>query len=144
MRRGQNEGKDGLYVQRDSAVCLECGDMIAGTIGRADRKFCCDSCRNKYNYRGTRIKRNIKARTHNILQHNYEILEALIAMDRTSIDRTEALQLGMDPNFMTTCQVGRGHIDCSCYDISYRITAGKISKISKCLTTLAPSKITKA
>lgn len=135
---------DEIYVQTEDAICLECGDRIADTAGRIDRKFCCESCRNKYHYRGNRTRRNIKARTDTILQHNHDILDGLLALNRTSIERTEALQIGFDPNYMTTCQVGRGQIDCSCYDISYRITAGKISKISKCLTTLAPSKSKKA
>jgi len=130
----------GKYVQKDSPLCLECGDAINEIKGRSDRKFCCEECRNRYHYRDTRMGRNIKARVKTRLEHNHDILEGLLKMGQTSIGKTEALQMGFDPNYMTTCQLGRGHMDCSCYDISYRVTDSRICKISKCLTTFALAK----
>ena len=36
--------------------CLYCGEPL---IGRVDKKFCCDSCRNSYNYEKTHKQINV-------------------------------------------------------------------------------------
>ena len=43
--------------------CLYCGEPI---IGRMDKKFCCDSCRNSYNYEKTHKQVNVIRRINGI------------------------------------------------------------------------------
>ena len=44
--------------------CLYCGEPI---IGRMDKKFCCDSCRNSYNYEKTHKQINVVRKINGIL-----------------------------------------------------------------------------
>ena len=45
--------------------CLYCGEPI---IGRMDKKFCCDSCRNSYNYEKTHKQVNVIRKINGILK----------------------------------------------------------------------------
>ncbi|MFA5575304.1 MAG: hypothetical protein WC994_09690 [Brumimicrobium sp.] len=51
--------------------CLECGDTI---IGRKDKKFCGDYCRNTYNNRLNEDANKYVRRINNILRKNRRIL----------------------------------------------------------------------
>ena len=55
-------------------LCPECGDKI---IGRADKKFCSDSCRNTYNNALNKDSKNLIRNINNSLRKNYRILESL-------------------------------------------------------------------
>jgi len=131
-------GRIKMYGQKTG--CLECGEPLERYEGRTDRKFCCQQCKNRYHYKEVRVSRNIKARITSQLDRNHEVLDGLLKLGITTLDRTEATLLGMDLNVMTACHSTRGHTECSCYDITYRITETKVCNISKCLTTFAPSK----
>ena len=37
-------------------TCSECGDNI---VGRIDKKFCCDACRNSFNNRVNKDSKNL-------------------------------------------------------------------------------------
>ena len=50
--------------------CPECGDKI---IGRIDKKFCSDGCRNAYNNRINKDSKNLIRNTNNRLRKNYRI-----------------------------------------------------------------------
>ena len=47
--------------------CLYCGEPL---IGRIDKKFCCDSCRNSYNYEKTHQQTNLIRNVNAILARN--------------------------------------------------------------------------
>ena len=53
-------------------ACLECGAKI---VGRIDKKFCSDACRNAYNNRINKDSKNLIRNTNNRLRRNYRILE---------------------------------------------------------------------
>ena len=55
-------------------TCPECGTKI---IGREDKKFCCDGCRNTYNNRNNKDAINLIRNTNNALRKNWRILEEL-------------------------------------------------------------------
>ena len=55
-------------------LCPECGDKI---IGRADKKFCCDACRNSHNNALNKDSKNLVRNINNRLRKNYRILESL-------------------------------------------------------------------
>ena len=54
--------------------CLECGEKI---IGRADKKFCNDACRNAYNNKMNKDSSNFMRTVNNRLRRNYRILSEL-------------------------------------------------------------------
>ena len=52
-------------------VCLECGEKI---VGREDKKFCSDGCRNAYNNKMNKDSNNLMRNINNKLRKNYRIL----------------------------------------------------------------------
>lgn len=61
--------------------CLYCGEPI---LGRLDKKFCCDSCRNSYNYEKNHQQTNLVRNINAILSRNYNILKELNPKERLS------------------------------------------------------------
>jgi len=59
-------------------TCLECGETI---VGRADKKFCDDSCRNNYNNKLNSDGNNLVRNINNILRKNRRILKELLAKE---------------------------------------------------------------
>ena len=55
--------------------CLECGDRI---LGRADKKFCGDACRNAYNNKLNADANNQVRNINHALRKNRRILEDLL------------------------------------------------------------------
>ena len=110
-------------------TCLECGVVF---YGPPNKKFCCDSCRNKYHNREHQEIRNMKLRTHTILEKNYRILSDLLANNVLAIDRGELYMMGYTPGYLTSVIRTRTHEQCTCYDISFRRTApAQFEKLSE-------------
>lgn len=109
--------------------CLECGDVIR--YGRPDRKFCCDSCKNRYNNRRTRSSRVMKLRVINSLEKNHMILSHLLKMGIDSIEITSLKQLGFSFDYMTSYRKYRGHAEIWCFDIRMVVTETKVKSIER-------------
>ena len=69
--------------------CPECGDRI---IGRIDKKFCSDACRNTYNNRINKDSKNLIRNTNNRLRKNYRILEELNPNKKTKCTRAKLIE----------------------------------------------------
>lgn len=82
-----------------SKVCLECGDKI---IGREDKKFCNDGCRNTYNNKQNKDATNLMRNINNQLRKNYRILSELNRDEKTKTTRTKLLQQGFDFEYLTS------------------------------------------
>lgn len=82
-----------------SKICLECGDKI---IGREDKKFCNDGCRNSYNNKQNKDATNLMRNINNRLRKNYRILCELNPEDKTKTTRTKLLQLGFEFEYFTS------------------------------------------
>ena len=54
--------------------CLECDEKI---VGRTDKKFCSDACRNAFNNKVNKDSKNLIRNVNNRLRKNYRVLEAL-------------------------------------------------------------------
>lgn len=78
--------------------CLECGETV---IGRSDRKFCSDHCRNAYNNELNRSSRNLMRNTHNRLGKNRRILEQLNSKEITKVKRSTLLKSGFLFDYIT-------------------------------------------
>lgn len=79
--------------------CPECGEKI---VGRIDKKFCSDGCRNAYNNRVNKDSKNLIRNINNRLRKNWRILEALNPDQKTKTTRTKLIQQGFDFNFFTS------------------------------------------
>jgi len=79
--------------------CLECGEKI---IGRTDKKFCTDYCRNAYNNKINKDSKNLIRNTNNRLRKNYKILSELNSTGKTKVTRVKLLNHNFDFNFFTS------------------------------------------
>src|SRR5690606_17114940 len=79
--------------------CLECGEKI---IGRSDKKFCSDACRNAHNNSVNKDAKNLIRNINNRLRKNYRILETLNPEQKSKTTRTKLMQLGFDSNYVTS------------------------------------------
>lgn len=79
--------------------CPECGTKI---VGRIDKKFCSDACRNSYNNKFNKDTKNLIRNTNNRLRKNYRILEALNPDQKTKMSRAKLIEKGFDFNYFTS------------------------------------------
>jgi predicted nucleic acid-binding Zn ribbon protein len=79
-------------------TCLECSDKI---VGREDKKFCSDGCRNAYNNKINKDSTNFMRNVNNKLRKNYRILTALNIDGKSKTTRAKLLSKGFDFEFFT-------------------------------------------
>lgn len=79
-------------------VCLECGDKI---VGREDKKFCNDGCRNAYNNKINKDSTNYMRNINNKLRKNYRILSELNVEGKSKMPKSKMVNKGFDFDFMT-------------------------------------------
>ncbi len=79
-------------------TCLECSEKI---VGREDKKFCSDGCRNSYNNKINKDSTNFMRNVNNKLRKNYRILSALNLDGKSKTTRTKLLSKGFDFEFFT-------------------------------------------
>lgn len=100
-------------------TCLHCGEKL---IGRADKKFCDQYCRNNYNNQSRTGKNTYIRSVNSILRKNRRILEDLISNKRNAIkcDREELLLRGFQLRYLTHTYTNRkGDVYYYCYDFGY-------------------------
>lgn len=97
--------------------CPECGDKI---IGRADKKFCGDACRNAYNNRINSDSKNLMRNINNKLRKNYRILEKLNPEKKTKTTLAKLQDAGFDFTYFTSIYTTKvGTIYYFVYDQGY-------------------------
>ena len=79
-------------------TCLECGEKI---IGRADKKFCNDYCRNAFNNKRNKDAKNLIRNINNRLRKNYRILEELNPDKKTKTSRSTLINKGFNFTYFT-------------------------------------------
>jgi len=77
-------------------TCLECGEKI---VGREDKKFCSDGCRNAYNNKINKDSNNFMRNINNKLRKNYRILSLLNIDGKSKTTRAKLLSKGFDFDF---------------------------------------------
>ncbi|MFO8021397.1 MAG: hypothetical protein R6U65_02935 [Perlabentimonas sp.] len=99
-------------------TCPECGDEI---IGRADKKFCSDQCRNTYNNKLNSDESNTVRNINNILRKNRRILKELNKESgKTIVAKELLLTKGFNFTYHThTYTTKRGDIYFYCYEQGY-------------------------
>lgn len=97
--------------------CLECDESI---IGRTDKKFCSDICRNSYNNKVNSLNNSYVRIVNAMLRRNRKILEELVPAASAKITKTKLLQLGFNFHYYTNVhQTRKGDSYYFCYDYGY-------------------------
>lgn len=97
--------------------CLECGERI---IGREDKKFCGDGCRNAFNNKMNKDSNNYMRNTNNKLRRNYRILAELNSEGKSKTTRLKLLNKGFDFDYLTNIRTTKnGNTYYFIYDQGY-------------------------
>lgn len=101
------------------ANCLECGDKI---IGRSDKKFCNDGCRNTYNNKLNRDSSALMKTIHKKLRNNHRILAGLKFVEgKTKTNQDKLLAEGFDFSYFTQLKSYKNGAEYHfLYDIGYK------------------------
>ena len=99
-------------------TCLECSEKI---VGREDKKFCSDSCRNAYNNKINKDSTNFMRNVNNKLRKNYRILCELNTDGKSKATRDKMINKSFDFEFFTNIlQTKTGNTYYFLYDQGYR------------------------
>jgi hypothetical protein len=79
--------------------CLECHEKI---VGREDKKFCSDGCRNAYNNKMNKDHTNLMRNINNKLRKNYRVLSELNPEGKTKTTKNKLISKGFDFELMTS------------------------------------------
>lgn len=99
--------------------CLECGEKI---IGRSDKKFCNDACRNAYNNKQNKDSSNLMRNINNRLRKNYRILVEINVDGKTKVSKSKLDSLGFDFEYFTNLKVYKNGSEYKfVYDYGYKL-----------------------
>ena len=101
------------------SACLECGEKI---IGRSDKKFCNDSCRNTYNNKYNKDTSNLMRNINNKLRKNFRILSEQKFVDgKVKTTKQNLSIIGFDFTYFTHLKVYKNGAEYRfVYDIGYK------------------------
>lgn len=98
--------------------CLECGNEL---MGRIDKKFCSDGCRNAYHNKVNPATKNLIRNINNRLRKNYKVLDSFALKDgKTRTTKTRLLDKNFDFDFITNLYTTKkGTTYYFVYDLGY-------------------------
>lgn len=98
-------------------TCLECGEPLRG---RADQKFCNDSCRNAYNNKKLSGSTKTIRKINRILKNNHRILEEANPEGKTTAYKSTLEKMGFNFNYFTSIyETKTGRLYYFVYDQGY-------------------------
>ena len=98
-------------------LCLECEEAL---IGRVDKKFCNDQCRNVYNNRLNKDANDYVRKVNVILRKNRRILSGLMKGEKSKTTKEELLLNGFNFYYYTNVYKTRqGKIYYFVYELGY-------------------------
>lgn len=115
--------------ENNDARCPQCGKLLE--YGRVDRRFCSVTCKNlwhnrlRYPAHEKEIKRVLR-----ILNNNRDVLDRLLRVGITQLDRVSLEHMGFNVNYFTSMYRYRKHYVYTCLDIRYVLTPTRIRKLS--------------
>lgn len=102
---------------QDQRTCPECGDKI---IGRVDKKFCSDQCRNTFNNKSKGYSTSYVRKVNSILRKNRLIMESLNPNGKTKVHKNKLTTKGYDFNYHTNLYTTKtGNVYYFCYEHGY-------------------------
>ena len=112
-----SHGEQTYIKMEEQRTCLECGRPV---LGRHDKKFCTDSCRNAYNNKLNSDANNLIRNINNTLRKNRRIIAELIPDGKGKSSKSRLLDKGFDFTYHThTYTTKTGATYYYCYDYGY-------------------------
>ena len=113
-----------------SKICPECGENI---VGRTDKKFCSDICRNSFNNRLNSDENNFVRNINNILRKNRRILEsALKSESKLTLPKQKVIDKGFNFQYFTNQLTTRNnHVYTYLYEYGYMLLDNNMMLIVK-------------
>ena len=107
-----------LSIMYSVKKCKECGEVL---LGRSDKRFCTDLCRNVFHNR-ERISETEKIReVNNILSRNRRILKTCLEGRSSKIPLSYLYKRGFDFNYFThQVKDNQGELVVFCYEVGYQ------------------------
>jgi predicted nucleic acid-binding Zn ribbon protein len=100
-------------------LCPVCGEPI---LGRIDKKFCSDQCRNTFNNRRYSAGNGFVQKINRTLKKNHSILSMLNTNGKTKVSRSKLLNEGFDFNYFTNIyETQKGNTYKICYNEGYLV-----------------------
>ena len=97
--------------------CLDCGEKL---VGRIDKKFCNDTCRNAYNNKQVSTSSNLVRNINRILKANLRILEEMNPNGKTTTTKDKMINNGFNFKYYTNTYTTReGRVYYFCYNMGY-------------------------
>ena len=118
-------------------VCQECGRVIPR--GRRDKRFCSETCKNRWHYREEGWLKGLKTKIVRTLDRNRAILDKLLQEGVTSIEIPDLAQMGYNFDCVTSYHKVRNHDEYRCYDIKYYMSGSRVFRIMRHLFPPQPS-----
>jgi hypothetical protein len=113
----------------EKKACPECGELI---IGRTDKKFCSDMCRNAHNNKVNSHTNNYVRNVNNALRRNRRILEACLLNESAAIPRQSLTDRGYNFTFITNEILSANqHKYYFCYEYGYQVLEDDLVLIVK-------------
>lgn len=114
---------------KEKRICPVCNDEI---IGRVDKKFCSDQCRNTFNNERYSTDNVLVQKINRVLKKNYSILKTLNTSGKTKVKRSKLLQEGFDFNYFTSIyETQKGGLYHLCYDQGYLALSNELYLLIK-------------
>ncbi len=99
---------------------MDCGEEI---LGRSDKKFCGDPCRNAYHNRLYARDTGYVREVNRILSHNRRTLSKLLGLrSRIRTAREDLLRQGFRFGYFTRLDTQQGEMSYRCYEFGLRET----------------------
>jgi hypothetical protein len=110
-------------------LCLDCGARL---LGRSDKKFCSDQCRNNYNNRLNRDQNNYVRNVHAQLRRNRRILSDLFGDGHHHIHRDALIAQGYNFTFFThLVETSDGLRWSFCFEYGFRVSGKGYLELQK-------------
>lgn len=99
-------------------LCPECDEVI---IGRLDKKFCSDACRNAYNNKQNSDSTNYVRNINNALRRNRRLLKEYLTGDVSKVSRKKLTDAGFNFSFYTNMSITKTNNNTYfyCYEFGY-------------------------
>lgn len=110
--------------------CPMCGRVVA--YGRKDRRFCSIACKNRWHNRMRFVEKEKQRGVRyvmRILYANRDVLEKLLKIGLTTLDRLSLIHMGFNMCYFTSLEKIRHRWVYSCLDIQYELTPTRIKNI---------------
>lgn len=107
------------YKTQDTKECLFCG---ASLLGRRDKKYCDDNCRNNHYYHVNKESNAQIREINNVLIHNRSVLSLLCRGAKKVINKQNLIDKNFDFNYITSFyKTKKGECYKKVYDFAYKI-----------------------